>query len=94
VPSVAGGGIQLKTIEGISLGIPVISTRLGVRGISALPPYVHVVNGAPEMASKIVHVLAHGKGHDHTVGQKWAQERILKFNQKVSSVMERVKMLQ
>lgn len=55
VPVVAGSGIRMKLIEAMSLGIPCVSTEIGVQGIVA-KNHVHleVAKNATEMAQSIV----------------------------------------
>lgn len=51
IPSIAGGGVQEKTIEAIGYGIPVVATSVAVRGISTYPSHVQIVETAREFAT-------------------------------------------
>ena len=55
VPVVAGSGIRMKLIEAMSLGIPCVSTVVGVQGIVA-QNHVHleITSNANEMAQAII----------------------------------------
>ena len=57
VPAVAGAGVQIKTLDAIASGIPVVATGLAVRGLDQLPPSVGVAEGAEEFARQLM-VLA------------------------------------
>ncbi len=58
VPVVAGSGIRMKLIEAMSMGIPCVSTEIGVQGIVA-ENHVHIeiAGNAKEMAKSIVGML-------------------------------------
>lgn len=47
IPSVAGGGVQIKTIDAIASGRPIVATSIALRGIEA-PPNSVVVCDDPE----------------------------------------------
>jgi hypothetical protein len=51
IPSIAGGGVQEKTIEAIGYGIPVVATDFAVRGIQPCPSHVHVAFTPNEFAA-------------------------------------------
>lgn len=51
IPTVAGSGIQEKTVEAIGRALPIIATPLAVRGIDPLPAHVHVVDGCEAFAA-------------------------------------------
>ncbi|MCS6807773.1 MAG: glycosyltransferase family 4 protein [Bacteroidota bacterium] len=48
VPLLSGGGMRLKIIEAMALGVPVISTRVGVEGIAACDGEHVVLAETPE----------------------------------------------
>ena len=58
VPVVAGSGIRMKLIEAMSMGIPCVSTKIGVQGIAA-ENHVHleIAENAVEMAQAIVNMV-------------------------------------
>jgi polysaccharide biosynthesis protein PslH len=53
VPSVEGGGVQLKTLDGIASGVPLVSTTVGTRGIDDLPASVAVADDPEEFAREL-----------------------------------------
>ena len=70
VPVVAGSGIRMKLIEAMSLGIPCVSTEIGVQGILA-QNHVHleIAGNAMEMANSIVKMLRNWR-ETVSIGQK------------------------
>ena len=54
VPTVAGTGIQIKTLELAATGQPAVATPLGVRGLDDLPPSITVADDADAFAAAIV----------------------------------------
>jgi glycosyltransferase involved in cell wall biosynthesis len=57
VPLVSGGGVRVKIIEAFALGLPVVSTRLGIEGLGAVDG-VHaiVVDGATGLAQGLARI--------------------------------------
>jgi glycosyltransferase involved in cell wall biosynthesis len=75
VPTVSGAGVQLKTIEGIAAGIPLVTTPIGLRGIKDVPGYVSSAQTAERMAELIADRLATPIASDPRSGAKWATAR-------------------
>ncbi len=57
VPTVAGTGLQIKTLELAATGMPAVSTRLGVRGLGDLPPTLRVADDAPGFVAALLALL-------------------------------------
>lgn len=57
VPSTAGTGLQIKTLELAALGMPAVSTTLGVRGFDDLPATLRVADEASNFAAALVELL-------------------------------------
>ena len=58
VPMRIGGGVRLKVLEALALGVPLISTSLGVDGIEGFSPQLcRIADDATTMAQAIVDVL-------------------------------------
>jgi polysaccharide biosynthesis protein PslH len=53
VPAVAGGGVQVKTLDAIGSGAPVVATRTAVRGLGDLPASVAVADSAAAFAEQL-----------------------------------------
>jgi glycosyltransferase involved in cell wall biosynthesis len=58
VPSVGGGGLQVKTLDAIASGVPVVATSLAVRGLGPLPASVAVAADAAEFAAELERLAA------------------------------------
>lgn len=50
VPSTEGGGVQVKVLDAVATGLPVVATRVATRGLSGLPGSVKVAESAEEFA--------------------------------------------
>lgn len=89
VPSVAGAGIQLKTIEAIASGTPIVSTTLGVRGLGNLPGFVAVEDEPAAFASALLQQMkmpAPVPG----LAQAWTRDRQDLFEREVASQLARL----
>lgn len=59
VPLRAGGGTRFKVLEGLALGVPVLTTTLGAEGIGGTPGVHYLVaDRAADFADRILAVLA------------------------------------
>ena len=58
-PSVEGGGIQLKTLDGVACGVPVVATGVAARGIDDLPGTVAVADDPAAFAAELVRLARH-----------------------------------
>lgn len=80
VPTIAGAGVQLKTITAISAGVPILTTPLGIRGISYTPDFLEVCEASGEaFAQKIMEKLSLNDRADVQQGQDWYDKRRMKF---------------
>jgi glycosyltransferase involved in cell wall biosynthesis len=58
VPMRIGGGVRLKVLEALALGVPLVSTSLGIDGIEGFSPQLcRIADDAASMAQAIVDVL-------------------------------------
>ena len=53
IPTTMGSGIQIKTIETIGLGVPLVATKIALRGIDDKPDYVVEATEPAAMAAAI-----------------------------------------
>jgi glycosyltransferase involved in cell wall biosynthesis len=58
VPSVRGEGVQIKMLDAIASGRPVVATPIATRGIDELPPTVVVAETPQEFAARLAEVAA------------------------------------
>lgn len=63
VPLLSGGGMRVKILEAMSLGVPVVSTRLGATGIEARDEAeIRLADEPAAMATACIGVLSDPKG--------------------------------
>lgn len=64
VPMRIGGGVRLKVLEAMALGMPIVSTTLGIAGIDDVPVDACVCADTPSaMAQALVQCMAHPATH-------------------------------
>lgn len=79
IPSTAGGGVQIKTIDAIASGRPIVATSVALRGIET-PPATVTVGDQPETFAKLVaHSIAQD-GESSAKAIEWARERRERFD--------------
>ncbi len=90
VPSTSGGGIQIKTLEAISTGVPVVSTSTGMRGIEPFPPSVSVADDPVEFARGIESIVSDQSRFDAQDGYWWSLQRKEAFDKTIRGLIEGV----
>lgn len=84
VPSVAGGGVQVKTLDAIASGRPVVATSVALRGIRDIPDYVTRADDPAQFAASLRRTLSEPVGSDPAAeGVAWTQRRRARFAQAV-----------
>jgi polysaccharide biosynthesis protein PslH len=58
IPSITGGGVQIKTLDAIASGLPIVATPVALRGISEYPSYIKVAEKPKEFAQTLVDLLS------------------------------------
>jgi polysaccharide biosynthesis protein PslH len=58
IPSIAGGGVQIKTLDAIASGSPIVATPVALRGISKYPSDIKVAEKPKEFAQTLVDLLS------------------------------------
>ena len=87
VPTVVGSGIQLKTIEGISVGVPMIVTPLALRGINDAPSHVRAAQTDVEFAAALTEAMTSSPTE---IDPQWANRRRERFRETLLSVFEQI----
>ncbi|MBU1174402.1 MAG: glycosyltransferase family 4 protein [Alphaproteobacteria bacterium] len=88
VPTQVGGGIQIKTIEGISAGVPMVTTPLGLRGITEVPDFVHVEPSAEGFAARLSAIAQGPNCVDTSEGSRWAEARAAGFQRSMRAALD------
>ena len=80
VPSVAGEGVQVKTLDAIASGRPVVATPIAVRGIEDPPATVSVASEPAAFAAMLAErASAPPAPGDRAAALAWAQRRRDRF---------------
>jgi len=88
VPSVAGSGVQVKTLEAIATGQPVVATPVALRGIPDPPPTVRVADQPAEFAASLLAMLDSPPGPIASrAAQEWAAQRRAGFRTAVATAV-------
>jgi glycosyltransferase involved in cell wall biosynthesis len=76
VPSTAGGGVQVKTLDAVACGVPVVATRVATRGLRDLPPSVAVSDDGALFAEQLARFAAASE-HDRLREEaaRWSRAR-------------------
>ena len=89
VPSTAGAGVQVKTLDAIASGRSVVATSIAMRGIADPPETVRTADDPAEFAEAIVAGLRDGL--EQQAGEQaraWATRRTARFRDDVSEAAE------
>lgn len=86
IPTTAGSGVQLKTIETLSTGTPIVGTTLAFRGIELSNSHITIADSAQDMARAITQTLA-AAPPDRTEGLTWAQARRATFQSQIETAL-------
>jgi glycosyltransferase involved in cell wall biosynthesis len=81
IPSISGGGVQIKTLDAIASGSPLVATPTALRGISEYPSSVIVAEKPEEFANSLVQLLTLNTIPDISADAiAWSENRISKFS--------------
>ena len=89
VPLFSGSGIRIKILEGMSLGIPVISTLKGAKGIPYVDKEDIIIANTPIEFAKAVNSLMNDKKLAKKIGHKG--QNLIEKNFSKKSIMNKVK---
>ena len=60
-PSISGGGIQIKTLDAIASGSPIVATTIAMRGIYDYPSAIKIADESETFALSLMQLLAFNK---------------------------------
>jgi glycosyltransferase involved in cell wall biosynthesis len=83
VPAVAGGGLQVKTLDAVASGAAVVATSLAVRGLSDLPGSVAVADDPAPFADALRRLAADPGPAEHE-SVSWSRARRERFARDVA----------
>ncbi len=85
VPATGGGGVQMKTLDAIATGVPVVATPTAVRGIGPVPTSVRVASTAAEFAEALVEcVRSSDRAGALADASAWSAARRARFDSSVT----------
>ena len=87
VPTVVGSGIQLKTIEGISVGVPMVVTPLALRGINDAHTHVRTAQTGSEFANTLTNAMT---STPLEIDPQWANHRRERFRETLLSIFDQI----
>jgi glycosyltransferase involved in cell wall biosynthesis len=88
IPTLSGGGIQIKTLDAIASGSPIVATPLALRGIADPPSTVSVAETAEEFADKLLAALNTTNTESSTaLAIEWSRQRNTFFSDQVSACL-------
>lgn len=87
IPSVAGAGIQEKTVEALSYGLPIVATDTAVRGLDPLPGYVTVANSPADFALACSDKVMHDAESIYAAGMAWNSNRYKEYGMAIGRLL-------
>jgi hypothetical protein len=85
IPSVAGSGVQVKTLDAIASGRRVVATPVAARGLGDLPPTVTVADGPAGFAAALAQALAAPEERAAEEAASWTARREREFGEAVAA---------
>jgi polysaccharide biosynthesis protein PslH len=87
VPSTRGAGIQIKTLDAIASGSPVVATPLALRGIDDPPRSVSVARSAADFADRINVLATRASGEADLDVVAWSEARSAQFAEDLADAL-------
>jgi polysaccharide biosynthesis protein PslH len=84
IPTLSGGGIQIKTLDAIASGSRIVATECAVRGLANLPGTVKVATDPQSFAGELVRAVRTEKspaGSREAIA--WCSERERRFREQI-----------
>ena len=85
IPTLSGGGIQIKTLDAIASGSQIVATPLAIRGIADPPPTICVVETAKEFANHLHAAVNTSESASSAQAIEWSRQRSTRFSDQVSA---------
>jgi hypothetical protein len=91
VPVQAGAGVQIKTLDAVATGRPVVATSLALRGLDELPPTIELADDPVEFADRLTDAVARGPStSDSEAVEAWIGRRRQRFERDVRAALDDV----
>jgi hypothetical protein len=80
IPTLSGGGIEIKTLDAIASGSQIVAMPTAIRGISKPPPTVQIAQNHQQFADLLVQgVNSHSDANSFDLVRYWYRLRREKF---------------
>ncbi len=79
IPTLTGGGVQIKTLDAIASGAPIVATPIALRGIADPPATVKIAASATDFAQFLQSAIANSTAHHPTDATAWFERRKHQF---------------
>jgi glycosyltransferase involved in cell wall biosynthesis len=86
VPSIEGAGIQIKSLDALAIGRPVVATRFALRSIKVPEDRVIIADRAADFASAISDMLK--REQPVSLDESWARTRREAFEEKMKQALQ------
>jgi hypothetical protein len=88
IPAVGGGGVQIKTLDAIASGTPVVVSSPALRGITSAPASVRRIDDPAAFAAELTRIAAGPPSDDAGVAAiAWSLERERRFRREVAQAL-------
>jgi polysaccharide biosynthesis protein PslH len=86
IPSVSGGGIQIKTLDAIAVGSAIVATSVALRGIEDYPTEIAVADTPQQFATRLVEQLQ--RPEPKQAFNYWTMQRQQRFKQTLRQALD------
>jgi len=90
IPSVAGTGVQIKTLQAIAFARPIVCTTMATRGIDHPPDWIHSVGNAADFAKTVAGILSAPDRVRPGDAQRWLSDRETAFLEGWAALLGRI----
>lgn len=88
IPTLSGGGIQIKTLDAIASGSCIVATTIALRGIADSPETVSIADHPQQFAQQITTAIAADHSPSITEqAQQWERDRQAKFLSEIKQAL-------
>ena len=89
IPSIRGGGVQIKTLEAIGLGLPIVANPFAFRGIDTPPTTVRLAESPEQFAEYLQTAIAQPATLSDLESVKaWVQNRHTQFMHSIDTALK------
>jgi polysaccharide biosynthesis protein PslH len=91
IPTLSGGGIQIKTLDAIASGSKIVATPLAMRGIDDRPATVAVAETPDQFATLLASAIAASGGDSFAIDAiQWSRLRLQRFQNEIMESIQQV----